>query len=133
MKSERIIVLLKCKKCFFLRKLIKMSNLIICFSKFLKFFLCVRVRQITFFYLRTEKSCLSEAVSSVRFPLQRWARGKHIENIRDQMCLSFSTRSPLQSMADLYRCQGILSHYSFQIRHYQRSGLNTYQFVSLFQ
>ena len=32
-----------------------------------KMFICVRVRQVAFFFLRTEKSCPSEAVSSLRF------------------------------------------------------------------
>ena len=56
------IVILKSKKCFSLRKLTKMSNLIICFSEIPKIFLCVRVSQVA--YLRTERSCPSEAVSS---------------------------------------------------------------------
>ena len=30
-------------------------------------FVSVRVRQVAFFYLRTEKSCLSVAVTSLRF------------------------------------------------------------------
>ena len=44
----KFIVVLKCKKCFFFRKLTKMSNLILCFSEIPKMFICVRVRQVAF-------------------------------------------------------------------------------------
>ena len=47
-KSKKIVVVLKCKKCFFLRKLTKMSKLILCFSEIPKIFICVRVMQIPF-------------------------------------------------------------------------------------
>ena len=69
MKSKRIIAVLKCTKFFFLRKLTKMSNLILCFSEFLKFFLCPGK---AFFIWVLTKSCLSEAASSLRFPLSRF-------------------------------------------------------------
>ena len=36
------------KKCFFLRKLTKMTNLILCFSDIPKIFICVLVRQSDF-------------------------------------------------------------------------------------
>ena len=48
MKSKNIIVVLKCKKYFFLRKLTKISNLILCFLEILKIFTCVGERQVAF-------------------------------------------------------------------------------------
>ena len=50
------ITVLECKKnVSFLRKLTKMSKLILCFSEIPKTVVSVRVRQVIFFYLRTEK------------------------------------------------------------------------------
>ena len=57
-KLKRIIVVLKCIFFFFfLRKLTKMSSLILCFSEFLKLFF-VSAWGRSLFYLRTEKCCL---------------------------------------------------------------------------
>ena len=65
MKSKKFIMVLKCKKCFFLRNLTKISSLILCFLEITKIFIRVDLRQVTF-YLRTEESCPSEAVSSLQ-------------------------------------------------------------------
>ena len=54
MTSKRVIAVVKCKKCFFLRKLTKMFNLILCFSEFLNFFFVFGWGRLLF-YLRTEK------------------------------------------------------------------------------
>ena len=48
MKSKRIIVFLKCKKCFFLRKLTKMSNLIVCLLEIPQIFICIGLMQVAF-------------------------------------------------------------------------------------
>ena len=56
MKPKRIIVVLKCKKCFFLRKLTKMSNLILCFPEFVNFFFVFAcVRQVAFLSMDWKK------------------------------------------------------------------------------
>ena len=49
-----------------------MSNLILCFWEIHKIFICVGVRKVA--YLRTEKSCLSEAVSYLVSTLQMCER-----------------------------------------------------------
>ena len=83
MKSKIVIVVLKCKKCFFLRKLTKMFNLILCFSEFLKFFFVFGWCRLLF-YLRTEKKF--SVWSSVLFtvPALEMCDRKHVENRRDQ-------------------------------------------------
>ena len=65
MKSKRIIPVLKCKKCFLLRKLKKMSNLIIGFSEFLKFLKCP-CKEVAFLS-ENWKRFPSEAVSTLQF------------------------------------------------------------------
>ena len=79
------------KKCFFLRKLTKMSNLILCFSEISKFFICVRVWQGSF--LSEDWKCYPfEAVFSLQFfALEKRGRKAY----RKQTCLSFSKRCPL--------------------------------------
>ena len=49
LQNELKKIVSKSKKCFFLRKLTKMSNLILCFSEIPKTFIRVRVRQVAFF------------------------------------------------------------------------------------
>ena len=66
--KQKKIVVLKCNKMFFffLRKLTKISNLILCFSEISNIYICVRARQGAF--LSEDWNCHpSEAVSSLRF------------------------------------------------------------------
>ena len=89
---KKFIVVLKSKKCCFLGKSTKMSNLILCSRKFLKFYLCPR--KAGGLFILVWKSCPSEAVPSLRLLLSKCVKDKHIENRQDQRCLPFSTRSP---------------------------------------
>ena len=63
MKGKKIIVVLKCKKNFFFRKLKKCL-----FCIFFKLYLCLRKGR-WLFYLKTGKISPSEVVSSLRFLL----------------------------------------------------------------
>ena len=64
--QKNVSPVLKCKKCFFWRKLTEISNLILFFSEIPKIFICVRVRQDAF--LSEDWKCYpSEAVSSLQF------------------------------------------------------------------
>ena len=101
MKQKKIVVVLKFKKKFFLRKLTEMSNLILCFSEVPKIFICFRVRQVAFLsedwtkVVRLKKYPLySFRFSSISPCLYKCVKGKHIENKPEQTCLSFSTTSP---------------------------------------
>ena len=92
MKSKRIVVVLKCKKCFLLRKLTKMSHLILCFSEFHKF---VFVSGRMLFYLRTEKKL--SVWGSVLFTVSPLCvRGKHKENTLWLVFLTLLTNSCLK-------------------------------------
>ena len=100
--NKKNVVILKCKnKSFFLRKWTEMSNLILCFSEIPKIFICFRVRQVAFLsedwtkFVRLNKCPLyGSRFSSISQWLYKCGKGKHVENRRDQMCLSFSTRFP---------------------------------------
>ena len=46
--QKKLLSLESLKKYFFLRKLTKMSNLILCFSEIPELFICVRVREVAF-------------------------------------------------------------------------------------
>ena len=83
MKSKRFIAVVKCKKCFFLRKLTKMFNLILRFSEFLRFFFVFGWGRLLF-YLRTVKKF--SVWSSVLFTVSalEMCDREHIENRRDQ-------------------------------------------------
>ena len=99
--NKRNVVVLKCKRSFFLRKLTEMSNLILCFSEIPKIFICFPVRQVAFLsedwtkVVRLKKCPLyGFCFSSISPWLHKCVKGKHIENRGDQTCLSFSTRCP---------------------------------------
>ena len=100
--NKKNVVVLKCKsKSFFLRKLTERSDLIICFSEIPKIFICFRVRLVAFLSedwtkVVRWKNCplYGFCCSSIFQWLYKCVKGKHIENRRDQTCLSFSTRSP---------------------------------------
>ena len=47
-KSKNIIVVLNCKKKLFLRKLTKISNLILCFSEIPEILICFGVKHVAF-------------------------------------------------------------------------------------
>ena len=78
-------------------------------------FACVRVRQGAF--LSENRKCYpSKAVPSLQFfTLEMRERKAYLENRRDQTCLSFSTRSPLQSMTDSSMFHCTLPHDYLQI------------------
>ena len=78
------------KKCFFLRKLTEMSNLILFFSEIPKIFMCFRVRQVAFVsgdwtkVVRLKKCPLyGFRFSSISPWLYKSVKGKHIENRRN--------------------------------------------------
>ena len=111
--QKKLLSLESLKKYFFLRKLTKMSNLILCFSEIPELFICVRVREVAFSSEDWKKLSVWSSVLFMVFSLEM-PKGKHIENRRDQMCLFFSKRSPLYSMTDLCRFH-TLSHDYLQI------------------
>ena len=51
-----------CKKCFFLRKLTKIFNLILCFSKIPEMFICALVKQVVFLSEDCKKSSVWSSV-----------------------------------------------------------------------
>ena len=118
------------KKCFFLRKLTKI-NINSLFIRILKIFICVRVTQVAF--LSEEwKSYPSEAASSLS---ERKAYRK--QTIKcvcpSQQGIRFRAW-PIHAGFTVH-CLVIICKY-LSLSHkpdYERSGLNTYQFVSLFQ
>ena len=89
MISKKIITVLKRKKCLFLRKLTKMSNLIICSSGIPKAFICVFfLRLVAFLFVDWKKLSVSRSVLFTVFALEMRERKVY------KMCLSFSIRSP---------------------------------------
>ena len=64
--KKKVSPVLKCKKCFFLRKLTEISNLILFFSEIPKISICVRARHDAFLS-EDWKRYPSEAVSSLQF------------------------------------------------------------------
>ena len=98
--NKKNVVVLKCKnRGFFLRKLTETSNLILCFSEIPKIVICFRIRQVAFLsdhwtkVVRLKKYLFYGFRFSISPWLYKCVKGKHIENRRDQTCLSFSTRS----------------------------------------
>ena len=126
-------VVLKCKKSFFWRKLTKISNLIFCFSEILKVFVCFHVRQVAFLYEDWKKLSVWRSVLFTVFSMALYmCEGTHIENRRDQTCLSLSTGSPFRARpiqaGFTVHCLTIICKY-LRLNDrpdYQRSGLNTY-------
>ena len=92
-RIKKIIAFLNLKKCFFLRKLTKISNLIlsVSFSQIPNIFICVRIRQVAFLSEDWRKVLVwSSGLFSV-LALELYKR-EHIGSRRDQTSLTFSTR-----------------------------------------
>ena len=101
------------KTLFFLRKLTKMSKLMLCFSETPKTFTCIRLRQVTFFISGLKKVVRLKQCPLYGFHFRAWP-----------IYAGFTVD-----------CHMIICEYS-SLSHkpdYQGSWLNTYQFVSLFQ
>ena len=86
-ERKKIIIVLKCKKCFFLRNLTKISNLILCFSGIPKIFICASLRQMTFLSAsRGKLSVWSSALFAVS-ALEMRERKAHIKQTGPNVCV----------------------------------------------
>ena len=121
------------KKCFFLRKLTKMSNLILCFSKILKKFYLVRARQVALLsedenFIRLNQCLLYD------FLLQKWVEGKKCRkqtgsnaSVRLNKVSAFEHDRFMQvSLYTVYCLMIICKYVSLTYKFdYEHSGLNT--------
>ena len=122
-----------------MRKLTKMSNLILCFSEISKTFICVRVKHVTFLFEDCKKLSVWSSVLRYGFHFRdAWKRSIQKADGIKRVCPS---QQGLHFQAwPIYRrftvdCHMIICKY-LNLSHkpdYQHSGLNTYQFVWLFQ
>ena len=111
MKSKKIyIIILKCRKCSFLRNLTKTSNLVVCFSEIPKFYICVCVMQVTFLSEDWKKFSVWSSVLFAASTLKMHERKPYIKQTGPNAPV-FSTRSALYKMADFCRFHTLSQNY----------------------
>ena len=136
MKSKQNVVVLECKKSFFFRKLTEISNLILCFSEIPKVFICFRVKQVAVLSEDCKKLSVWWSVFFTVFALVVYLH-RFVNGIK-RVCASqqgLHIRAwPIYAGFTVCSLMIICKYLSLNYKpDYQRSGLNTYYFTSLFQ
>ena len=129
MKSKQNVVVLKCKKSFFFRKLAEISNLILCFSEIPKVFICFRVKQVAVLSEDWKKLSVWRSVFFTVFALVVYLH-RFINGIK-RVCApqqGLHVRAwPIYAGFTVPSFMIICKYLSLNYKpDYQRSGLNTY-------
>ena len=131
--KKKIIVILKRRKMFFLRKMTKISNLILCFSQIPKIFIFTRLRLVAFVSEDWKKLSIWTSVLFKVFALEM----RKTEAYRNQTGSNVSVLIKKVSVLELDQIMQVSHIVSWILANtwpnYQHSRWNTYQYVPLFQ